>query len=404
VRYHEATATRGATRVRRRPSGSWKDLTVIVVLSGAKKNIGDFLISDRVTKLVEHVTGEVVRRLPNWEPLDDKTDVLDQADAIVVAGGPGYRPDMYGGVYPLMSTAEKLAALGKPVTFIGLGWKGDPGDDFDLAHYRFNDRTKHLIDVLGPLGRYSARDDLSQAVLVANDVPGALMTGCPAWYDLRSMGRPFEPPAEIQRIVFTPPEQVAFHEQSRTLLASLVRAYPHAEIVCAFHRGIEADEHTTPEMASRLLDYAEYARSLGVDARDVSYDLERISFYREFDLHVGYRLHAHLFFLSDRTPSIILEEDGRGRGAAEVLGTPGIRAWELTPAGRVVRMLNSPKALAAVRRAHRPIKRALADVSEQTLDAIETERKAGFPSFAEATRRIEATYPVMERFCAGILG
>jgi polysaccharide pyruvyl transferase len=377
---------------------------MIVVLSGAKKNIGDFLISDRVTKLVEHVTGEVVERVPNWEPLDDKLDILERAKAIVVAGGPGYRPDMYGGVYPLMRTAEALAALGKQVTFFGLGWKGDPGDDFDLRHYRFNDRTMHLIDTLGPLGRYSARDDLSQRVLEANHVPGATMTGCPAWYDLRSLGRPFEPPAGIDRIVFTPPEQPMFHRQSRNLLSALFGAYPEAEIVCAFHRGIQPDDHTTPEMAARLIDYADYAGSLGVDVRDVSYDLDRIAFYREFDLHVGYRLHAHLFFLSDRTPSIILEEDGRGRGAAEALGTPGIRAWELTPAGRVTRMLDSTTALAAVRRLRKPIKRAVADVSEVTLRAIANERLAGWPAFAEATRRIDATYPVMERFCQGIVG
>jgi hypothetical protein len=376
---------------------------MICLLSGAKKNIGDFLISERAERLLRSVTSHEVVRLPNWELLDDHLDVLRTCDGVVVAGGPGYRPDMYGGVYPLTREPAALAALGIPVSFLGLGWKGDPGDDFDLAHYRFSDRTLSLISTLGASGRYSSRDRLSQRVLERNGVPHPVMSGCPVWYDLDSIGRSFEAPQALSRIVFTPPEQPVFHPQSKDLLQALVRTFPDAEIVVAFHRGIEADRFTSEADAERLTAYAEFARALGCDVRDVSYDLERIAFYRDFDLHVGYRLHAHLCFMSYRKVSILLEEDGRGRGASEALATPGVRAWELTGASRMVRRLNSPLALRAAKRLRRPLKvaRPGSEVLSETISAIDRERDAGYPSFSAAARRIDERFPTMREFVSG---
>jgi len=374
---------------------------LIVLLSGAKKNIGDFLISDRAERILRHVTGQDVVRLPNWEPLDGHLEVLAKASGLVVAGGPGYRPDLYGGVYPLTREPAALAGLGMPVTFFGLGWKGDPGDDFDLATYRFGERTLGLVTALGENGRYSARDQLSYEVLVRNGVPGPVMSGCPVWYDLDSLGVPFEPPTALRTIVFTPPEQRVFHAQSRRLLQELVRAYPESRVIVAFHRGIEADEHTSATDAEALVEYAAFARSLGCDVRDVSYDLGRIAFYRDADAHVGYRLHAHLCFLSYRKPSIVLEEDGRARGAAEALGTPSVRAWRLTRAGKLPRTLRSRTVSRAVKRLGWSVKAARDDVSEDALAALEDQRAAGFPAFRAAAQRIDATWPVMERFTRG---
>ena len=43
---------------------------------------------------------------------------------------------------------------------------------------------------------------------------------------------------------------------------------------------------------------------------DVSYDEKKIDMYLDFDLHIGYRVHAHIYFLSKSKPSILLHEDG----------------------------------------------------------------------------------------------
>jgi len=67
---------------------------MIVLLSGAKKNIGDFIITDRTRALLERVVGDEIPWMPNWEPRDGREEEIAAARAVVVAGGPGYRPGM----------------------------------------------------------------------------------------------------------------------------------------------------------------------------------------------------------------------------------------------------------------------------------------------------------------------
>jgi hypothetical protein len=369
---------------------------MIVLLSGAKKNIGDFIITDRARTLLEHVTGDEILWMPNWEPLDGREEEIASARAVVVAGGPGYRPPMYGRVYPLFSDPAVLPRLGVPVCFLGLGWKGEPGDDFNLAHYRFTPRTMGLLHALGEQASYSARDLPSLEVLARNGIDG-VMTGCPVWYHLDSLGKPLTVPSQIRRLVFTPPEQRVFHEQSREVLRGLRAAIPDAEIIVAFHRGLEADEFTRPAVAEVLKGYAAFARGLGCRVEDVSRDLTRIAFYDDCDLHVGYRLHGHLHFLSKRRPSVLLEEDGRGRGATETLGAPGIRAWSLTWSSRLARGLSSG---AVARRLARrfPVKAARHEAIAEALATVRSEIASGFAGCAAVPARIDAMWPVMEAF------
>lgn len=373
---------------------------MIVLLSGAKKNIGDFIITDRTRTLLERVVGDEILWMPNWEPLDGREEEIAAARAVVVAGGPGYRPGMYGVVYPLFSDPETLPRLGVPVRFLGLGWKGEPGDAFDLANYRFTSRTMGLVHSLGDRARYSARDGLSLKVLEQNGIEGT-MTGCAVWYDLDSLDKPLRVPDKVRSVVFTPPEQRVFHEQSREILRGLRRMLPDAEIVVAFHRGIEADEYTSPAAAAVLREYAAFARGLGCRVEDVSYDLSRIAFYDDCDLHVGYRLHGHLYFLSKRLPSVLLEEDGRGRGATEALGAPGVRAWQLTWSSRLARTLSSGKAARRLARRF-PVKAARGAAVAETLAAVRDEMASGFARCARVPARIDSTWPVMEAFAKNL--
>lgn len=99
---------------------------MIVLLSGAKKNIGDFLITHRARTLLEHVLGEPILWMPNWETLDDREDEIAEARAVVVAGGPGYRPAMYGGVYPLFSDPATLPGWASRSAFSASAGRATP--------------------------------------------------------------------------------------------------------------------------------------------------------------------------------------------------------------------------------------------------------------------------------------
>ena len=69
--------------------------------------------------------------------------------------------------------------------------------------------------------------------------------------------------------------------------------------------------------------------SINISCEDVGGDLSGIIKYKSIDLHVGYRVHAHIDCLSRRRTSFLIHEDGRGAGVDDALGVPGIDGWRL---------------------------------------------------------------------------
>ena len=53
-----------------------------------------------------------------------------------------------------------------------------------------------------------------------------------------------------------------------------------------------------------------------------------VCYHYKCDLHIGFRVHAHIYNLSKRNRSILLEEDGRGAGVNQSLGLSNIRVYD----------------------------------------------------------------------------
>src|SRR3954466_14064994 len=97
---------------------------MILVLHGAKKNVGDFLIRERGLALLRHIRPDQELRLhPRWEPIDP--GLLRQADAVVICGGPGLTPHFYPETYPLVPNLDDMHA---PLLPLALGWSGQPAE------------------------------------------------------------------------------------------------------------------------------------------------------------------------------------------------------------------------------------------------------------------------------------
>jgi len=103
------------------------------------------------------------------------------------------------------------------------------------------------------------------------------------------------------------------------------KLFPNAELFCSFHRGILPDDYTSYAKSFFYLSMAAAAKSFGYKVCDVSSDLDKISFYDDCDLHVGYRVHAHLYFISKRKPSYLVSEDGRGEGMIRTMGLQSLK-------------------------------------------------------------------------------
>jgi hypothetical protein len=293
---------------------------MIVLLSGQIKNIGDFLITDRAKKLFEEFVDKDIVILDRTKKLDEHLDVINKSRFIVLCGGPAYAEDIYKGIYPLV---DDISQIKVPIIPFGLGWCGRPSGHPE--QFKFNAESQTLLEhVHASIPNSSCRDSITESVLNNNGFSNVVMTGCPVWYDLPSIGKPFKEYNEIKNIVFTTAADPKLIKQTVNLIRLLVKQFPEANITMSYHRGILPDKHTTIRATIGYLTKALGAKLVkrNIKIKDVAYDLERLNFYDSCDFHIGYRVHAHLYFLSKRLPSILINEDGRGKGMVKTMSLP----------------------------------------------------------------------------------
>ena len=366
------------------------------LLYGALKNMGDYLIYERSKQLLR-----VHKRMEGYlefngvrEPLDEHVDEINKTRAVVICGGPGLVWNMYPRKYPL---TRDLDAIKVPIIVLGSGWFGVPGDGASLAEYDFNASTHLLFDRIKREGHdISVRDRLSEEALRRNGVDHVSMTGCPSWYDLEHLDHEFEP-GRVSTVAFTPPASQVFAAQAVRVMERLRRQLPDATLICSFHRGIEADDQTPERESAWARRLAAQAEALGYQVKDGSYGLENVAYYDDCDLHVGYRVHGHLYFLARRRPSILIHEDGRGRGASEAIGLPGIQGGRRSLAGRLASVLRQPK-LTAFLGARRALVAADPKAPEMVEAMLVSELASGFASFKELPSAFRHHYQTMVRF------
>ena len=232
----------------------------------------------------------------------------------MLCGGPAYQREIYPKVYPIERERVK-----PPLVPLGLGWKSAAGK----APNSFKFAPQALAFVRGVHERIelsSARDPLTVEVLERSGVGNALMTGCPAWYDLNFIDKPYRFAGEPKTVVYSMP--AVMQPGTWELLLWLTRRFPKARRIVSFHHGvIPATDKKGREKAARFLRFSAAAMLRGWKISSLASSLPKLeALYGAADLHVGYRVHAHLFCLSRRIPSILINEDSRGVGQAKALG------------------------------------------------------------------------------------
>lgn len=300
----------------------------IALLSGAIKNSGDYLITDRCKKLIQYVypNANINVFIGNYS-LHDHLDKINKMDAIIIAGGPSYTKKLYPRDIPLVEDLNRI----KPKFFIiGSGWYGSLTSDKELWNYQFEKtscdllrRIEHDSKILG------CRDFYSVKILQANGFESGLMTGCPAWYNIEKLTTRLEFCKDINKIIVSDPADIrAFGTQSLQLIKFLKENFPYATVEYVFHRGTTSDSFTSRFAARSINKVISELKIMGIPYHDISYGCDGFGLYDDCDLHIGYRVHAHIYNLSQRHISILIEEDSRGAGVNEVLGLWGIKGYE----------------------------------------------------------------------------
>lgn len=289
---------------------------------GAKQNVGDFLIRDRAISLLKQYTGVSENELYSIDLVrnelsESELDTISDTDAVVLAGGPGYQQTFYPGVYP---DVDDVLHMGTPVVPLGPGWKGTIESD-----YEFTDSSKRMLrKIHDRIELGGARDLPTKRVVESIGVDNIELTGCPAWHAPDHAQNTFTPPESIDSIVVSSPAKGSYRygPQWMYLMYKLSKEFPDAQLYCSFHQGVNhIPGYNTRKTAFYNNAIAAAAQQLGYEIIDMSGQPEKYELYRNIDLHVGYRVHAHIPFLANGQPSFLIHQDGRGLGLSESLGT-----------------------------------------------------------------------------------
>jgi hypothetical protein len=291
---------------------------MIVTVGGAYRNSGDYLIGDRARALLRRHVDEEIVAVDRKSVTEATYELFNRARAVMLAGGPAYQRGIYPSIYPL-----DRARVGVPIIPYGLGWKAPIGKT--VESFNFNPEALDFITgIHGSIQWSSVRDPLTKDVLAHNGVSNVLMTGCPAWYDLEHFDREFQFVSEPRRVVLSMP--AVMQPGVRELMQWLSARFPKAERIVAFHHGI-VPARTKRGFQTGRDNFRFALRSMrhGWRIRSLAGSLPKMEeLYGSSDLHVGYRVHAHLLCLSRRQSSILINEDARGAGQARALGSESV--------------------------------------------------------------------------------
>jgi hypothetical protein len=288
---------------------------MLVTITGAYKNAGDHLIGLRAKRLLERFVDAEVINVDRKQAID--YDLLNKAKAVILTGGPALQPGIYPGVYDL-----DLEKINVPVVGFGLGWKAGLGKS--PKDFNFSDESQGFLDSL-KTSLFSVRDQASFELLENQGFEKLTMTGCPAWFDLEKIDQQFSPPEKINSVVISTP---AVPNKQAIKLAKLVsKKYPKAKKTLLFQAGFEsthskkADEYT-----KKLRNFRLRLALSGWKAESAEADPHKMmSVLGGADLHIGYRVHSHLFMLSQRKLSVLIAEDARGESQNKTFGLRNLR-------------------------------------------------------------------------------
>lgn len=307
-----------------------------LVWGRARRNFGDHLIIERGIRLIKTIKGDAQLIIGDAGiPLDEQMTSADLAnlDAIIIPGGPGIRSDAYPSLYPL---SNKVFKYNIPLYFLGAGSKFYPYQS-KTEKVRFSRDSLFFLNYISSFAPVGVRDNVTQRVLAKVDVP-AVVNGCPAWYCLSEIDCEFNPLTSITSVVFSVPDGYQFCLPFISLLDEFKRAYPELRCIVSFNQGIFFPKNSN-EYEKNLFIYSK-AKSMGCEIIDMSGGCNNTEVYDQSTLHIGYRVHTHIYYISKGKPSFLIAEDSRGAGVLETLQTPGI-ILQLTRPIKGCRKLNS---------------------------------------------------------------
>ncbi|MBN2545710.1 MAG: polysaccharide pyruvyl transferase family protein [Spirochaetes bacterium] len=276
------------------------------------RNSGDDLIVESLIKLIkDHSKKEIyfdvvsiAKSTENREQLFNSLNLKDHYDKILM---PAFRISLEGqeNLKTRIKYLEKAIRLNIPVFALGCSWCVYPGTIAQTKN-KINSYEKALLKYLlnDENSCVTCRDVLTSNLLRYNGLEVPVL-GDLALFDKIKIKKSLEC-YSINKIAISLPHNIYYYKEVDKLKNELEKHFKFKVIL------------TTHQVLSDERLYKKYV--------DLSGDSSNLDYYNNIDMHIGFRLHAHKWFLKNRKPSFLIAEDGRGWGHLVTFNGLGIHA------------------------------------------------------------------------------
>ena len=371
-----------------------------VILTGSKNNAGDYLIKYRAKQLFTNLRPDrKIIDINGWEQLNaEKLVIINQSKALILMGGPALVEKMMPKVYALTDNLEDIKV---PIIMMGIGWKSQKGNWEDTYYYSLNEKTLSLLHRIENSGyQSSVRDYHTLNAIRFNGFNNFLMTGCPAYYNKDFINKQLQL-TELNKVAFS--LGVSFKESpsmerlmKENILACKAK-FSDKEFEVIFHHSLDrekfkSDYKSSPKHVIKHNEFADWLVGQGIGYVDISGSAENLmNYYSTVDLHIGYRVHAHIFMNSISNRSILISEDGRAKGVKGAIGGIVLNGYLDFKDSFIAKVLN--KAFPFYDRFM-----ANSNLTKELLSEIDYEETIDFSRFKSSRNRIDQNYLIMKQF------
>lgn len=370
------------------------------ILTGSKNNAGDFLIKYRAKQLFKELRPDIeIIDFNSWEEFDkEKLKIVNESKALILLGGPSLQKLMRPNIYKMTKNLDDIKV---PIVSMGIGWKSISGNWKDTYDYPLSNESIELLRRINNSGYLSSvRDYHTLNSIRFKGFDNFLMTGCPAYYDTDYIGKEYQYPT-IKKVAFSLGvsfiHSLSMEKLMKENILECKKKFEDKEFEVVFHHSLDKDKFllthgATSTHSQRHNEFAKWLVEQNIKYVDISGSAENLmNYYSEVDLHIGYRVHAHIFMNSISRFSILISEDGRAKGAKEVIGgivLDGFTAFKNDFFSKILnRLLSSYDRFEANKY-----------LTKEILSNIEYEQKIDFIRIKNSRNQIDNNFEVMKQF------
>lgn len=272
----------------------------IALLNRAKMNSGDHLIFHSTKELMKHFGHKVFDINPGWKRFNkDTLKVVNNCDVLMIAGGPCVSDRLYPTIYPL---SENLDNIKPNIILFGVGLKVGSNINTD---FNFTNDSKNLLK----RSTIYTRDEVTREFFIRKNIP-AKFGGCSSWFNGGNIVSQFDK-KNIKKVLFS--ARRSSGEEDIEVLNVLIKKFKDKEIAVSLNHGFEKNKH------KEIISFCKKHR---IDILDISGSCkDMLKICKNYDFHVGFRVHTHLCCLSQGTKSLLISIDSRGAGQSLSVGS-----------------------------------------------------------------------------------